>query len=264
MPADRSLRAERAIGRTMLIELFRRKDLYVLGLLVLVLVGVAAAIDFFGVEGIEVYLRELSTTLTLLFTVIIAVAVVARQIPREIERKTLVPILAKPLTRWQFLFGKFLGAVACFTVALVVFWACSALISAFKGVAVTGLVVQALVLQWLGLVMLTAMALLFSTLVSETPVSVTLSLLAYFLLKGFTSNIHILGSRATGVGAATIGLLYTLVPHFEFYDATQMMAFAPLQKALGPVEWLFFVGYAFGYTAVFLGAASLAFRRKQF
>jgi len=258
------LAAERAIGRAMLIELFRRKDLYVLGLLVLVLLGAAASIDFFGVEGVEAYLRELSTTLTLLFTVVIAVAVVARQIPREVERKTLVPILAKPLSRWQFLFGKFLGAVACLTAALVVFWASSALIEAFKGMRLTGLLVQGFVLQWLGLVMLTALALLFSTLVSEAPVSVTLSLLAYFLLKGFTSNIHILASGATGFGASALGLVYTVVPHFEFYDPTQMMAFAPLQKALGFLDWLFFAGYAFGYTAVFLAGAWLAFRRKRF
>ena len=262
--ADRSLRAERAIGRAMLIELVRRKDLYVLGLLVLVFVGAAAAIDFFGVEGVEAYLRELSATLALLFSVIIAVAVVARQIPRESERKTLVPILAKPVTRWQFLFGKFLGAVACFTVALAVFWACSALIWVSKGMTLTGVLVQGIVLQWLGLVMLTALALLFSTLVSETPVGVTLSLLAYFLLKGFTSNIHVLGSSATGVGAWAIGLLYTVVPHFEFYDTTQMVALAPLSKGLGPVDWLFFVGYALGYTAIFLAGAWLAFRRKRF
>jgi Cu-processing system permease protein len=264
MRTDRVLRAERAIGWTMVIELFRRKDLYVLGLLVLVLIGSAAAIDFFGVEGVEVYLRELAATLSLLFTVLIAVGVVSRQIPREAERKTLVPILAKPITRWQFLFGKFLGATACFTTALVVFWACSALVSAIKGVAFPALAVQAMVLQWLGIVMLTALALFFSTLVSETPVSVTLSLLSYFLLKGFTSNIHILGGHASGVGAWSLGLLYTVVPHFEFYDTTQMMAFAPLQHALGLVDWLFFVGYASVYTAVFLGGAWLAFRRKRF
>ena len=263
MPADRSLRAERAIARVMLIELFRRKDLYVLGLLVLVFLGAAASIDFFGVGGAEVYLRELSTTLTLLFTVIIAVGVVARQIPRELERKTLMPILAKPLSRWQFVFGKFLGAVASFTAALAVLWACSALVSALKGVRLTGLLVQGFVLQWLGLVMLTAFALMVSTVVSETAVSVTLSLLAYFLLKGFTSNIHILGSGASGVGASALALVYTVVPHFEFYDPTQMMAFAPLQHWLRPLDWLFFAGYAFGYAAIFLAGAWLAFRRRR-
>ena len=264
MRADRSLRAERAIASTMIIELFRRKELYVLGLLVLVLIGAAAAIDFFGVEGVEVYLRELVATLTLLFTVLIAVGVVSRQVPREIERRTIVPVLAKPITRWQFLFGKFLGAVACFSTALAVFWICSVLVAAAKGVALTGIAVQALVLQWLGVVMLTALALLFSTLVSETPVSVTLSLLAYFLLKGFTSNIHILGSAVGGVGGWTMALAYTVVPHFEFYDTTQMMAFAPLQEALGVTDWLFFAGYALAYTGVFLGGAWLAFRRKRF
>jgi Cu-processing system permease protein len=262
--AGRVLRAERAIGWTMVIELLRRKELYVLGLLVLVLIGAAAAIDFFGVEGVEVYLRELAATLTLLFTVLIAVAVVSRQVPREIERRTIVPVLAKPITRWQFLFGKFLGAVACFSTALAVFWICSALVTAAKGVALTWIAVQAFALQWLGLVMLTALALLFSTLVSETPVSVTLSLLAYFLLKGFTANIHILGSAVGGFGGWLMAFAYTVVPHFEFYDTTQMLAFAPLQQALGLIDWLFFAGYALGYTAVFLGGAWLAFRRKQF
>jgi ABC-type transport system involved in multi-copper enzyme maturation permease subunit len=154
--------------------------------------------------------------------------------------------------------------VACLTAALVVFWACSAIVAALKGVALRRLAIQALVLQWLGLVMLTAMALCFSTLVSETPVSVTLSLLAYFVLKGFTSHVEVLASGASGIGAWAIGLAYTVVPHFEFYDPSQMLAFAPLYTALGPVDWLFFVSYALGYTAVFLAGAWLAFRRKRF
>jgi Cu-processing system permease protein len=258
------LAAERAVGRVMLIELLRRKDLYVLALLVLVLLGAAASIDFFGVEGAAVYLRELATTLTVLFTVIITVAVVSRQVPREIERRTIVPILAKPLSRWQFLFGKYLGAVACFTTALAVFWACSALIAAARGVALTAVAVQGFVLEWLGLVMLAALALMLSTLVSEAPVSVTLSLLAYFLLKAFTSNIHILASGARGLGATALALVYTVVPHFEFYDPTQMMAFAPIQQPLAPLDWLVLVGYALGYAALFLGGAWLAFRRKRF
>jgi hypothetical protein len=57
---------------------------------------------------------------------------------------------------------------------------------------------------------------------------------------------------------------YTVVPHFEFYDTTQMMAFAPLQQALGLGDWLFLAGYAFGMTGLFLGGAWLAFRRKRF
>ena len=79
----------------------------------------------------------------------ITVAVVARQVPREVERKTIMPILAKPVSRWQFVFGKFLGAMACLRSALVVFWAASLLISALKGVPMT------------------ALAVLLSTLVSE-------------------------------------------------------------------------------------------------
>ena len=33
---------------------------------------------------------------------------------------------------------------------------------------------------------------------------------------------------------SALALAYTVVPHFEFYDPTQMMAFAPLQRWLQP------------------------------
>ena len=65
------------------------------------------------------------------------------------------------------------------------------------------------------------------------------------------------------MGGPALALVYTVVPHFEVYDPTQMMAFAPLQRWLQPLDWLFFAGYAFGYAAIFLAGAWLAFRRKR-
>jgi len=80
-------------------ELIRRKDFYLIFALLLVIMLYAAAISFGGERGFERYFREIGISLTYIFSVIIAIVFASRQIPQEIETKTIYPILAHPVSR---------------------------------------------------------------------------------------------------------------------------------------------------------------------
>jgi ABC-type transport system involved in multi-copper enzyme maturation permease subunit len=252
-----------AIGNTLIKELLRRKEVFLMLFLALAILIGAASLSFFNVDGIEKYLREISMNITMLFTVLITIGLTARQIPLEIERKTLYPILTKPCSRWQFLLGKYFGVIAAAIISLIFFHASCLLVFFFKGIKPGFVYVEAVILQICGLGLLAAMALFLSTILSSPAAVVGIGLLAYFFFKWFGANIELLIDRSSGALGTIVPLIYTIIPHFEFFDLSQKVIFSSMYAPVGILDMLFFVGYAMVYSTFFLSVSWLIFRKKQ-
>src|SRR5271155_5358289 len=54
------------------------------------------------------------------FGVLIAIVLGSTSLHRELEYKTVFPILSRPLRRWEYLVGKYLGALLTVTVFILV------------------------------------------------------------------------------------------------------------------------------------------------
>ena len=108
-----------AVAGVVIKELYRRKDFYVLFIITIVICLVMASVNIFNDDKIIRYLKELCLLLIWISSLVIAITTTARQIPAEREQRTLLPLLAKPLSRPQLIFGKFLGCwLACGLVLL--------------------------------------------------------------------------------------------------------------------------------------------------
>mgnify|MGYP001024309200 FL=1 len=112
-----------AVAGVVIRELYRRKDFYVLFILTALMTLLLGGVNFFNDEQIVGYLKEFCLLLIWISALVIAVTTVARQIPAERENRTIFPLLAKPIARWQVLTGKFAGCWLAAGVALVVFYA---------------------------------------------------------------------------------------------------------------------------------------------
>ena len=122
-----------AIGGVVIRELYRRKDFYVLLVLTAVITGLLGAVNFFNDPRIVRYLKEICLLLIWLSSLVICITTAARQIPAEKENRTIFPLLAKPVTRWQVVFGKFLGCWLACGIALLVFYLFFAIVSESRG-----------------------------------------------------------------------------------------------------------------------------------
>ena len=111
-----------AVAGVVIKELYRRKDFYVLFILTIVICLVMASVNIFNDKEIIRYLKELCLLLIWVSSLVIAITTTARQIPAEREQRTLLPLLAKPLTRTQLIFGKFLGCWIACGLALLCFY----------------------------------------------------------------------------------------------------------------------------------------------
>lgn len=152
------------IARGAVLEMLRRKDLAVLGMFMGLFLLLVAVSRFVGFENpaTGTFLLNLSLTLIVGLSHLIALTMSARQMPDELERRTLYPLMARPVRRADVILGKW--SASLFT-ALVVFAALMILalllvpkLEAYQ----TGTLLQLLALQLPALGFTAALALFFS------------------------------------------------------------------------------------------------------
>lgn len=111
------------ISRGVWIETIRRKEFYVLLILMGLFIAGAFIIKMIGTEGASTtnFLLNLGLSLSVYAAHLLGLLSAARQVPADLEARTLYPILAKPVSRGQYLIGKWFASSvsACLTLALL-------------------------------------------------------------------------------------------------------------------------------------------------
>jgi ABC-type transport system involved in multi-copper enzyme maturation permease subunit len=144
-------------------------------------------------------------------------------LPNEIERRTIYTILSKPVQRWQFLVGKYLGAVMALGLMMALMSVVIVIVFLIQKQMVElgemGNLVKAPALYFVQMSLLAAVGIFFSTFVSP--------LVNFFL----TGGIFLVGSLFSAVfetlsqnpsvpglakGAATA--VNYLLPNFNYYN----------------------------------------------
>lgn len=200
-------------------ELLRKKDFYVLLFLFIGLAVFFYSQSFFGVSDISRYLKDMGFSIIILFSMIIAVTFSAKQIPSEIESKTIYPLLAKPISRTHFILGKFVGSLFISIISFTVFYLLYLTIIFARGEGASiVLMAQVYLLSILLLALLSSIAFLFS-LFFTIAANVTVTFLLYFVIywcNGMLKDLILSSSQKVSYAYT---FLYYLLPHFEFYDA---------------------------------------------
>jgi ABC-type transport system involved in multi-copper enzyme maturation permease subunit len=250
-----------AIAGVVIKELCRRKDFYVLFVLTAVITIVLGAQSFFDDNRIARYLKEICLLLIWISTLVIAIATGARQIPAERENRTIFPLLAKPVSRWQVILGKFLGCWLAMGLALFVFFLF------FGLVAVTRehqwkLVnyFQAVWLQWIMLGIVIALTLLGSLIFTAPSSNATIVFIAAFGILTLGRHLNTVALQLSEPARSLLYTIYFIIPHLEFFDLRDLIVHN--WEPIGWNVWLLATLYGTAYTAFFLLAAWLIFRRK--
>lgn len=210
-----------SIAATTLGEAIRRRVLLIILLLGVVFLVIAPALGILSARSETTVLRGMMLGIIQLTSAVIAIVLTVYMIPNEIERRTIYTILSKPVQRWQFLVGKYLGAVAslglmmammCFVLSLV-FWYTQRDIPAILEL------LKAPAMYFIQMSLLAALAIFFSTFVAP--------LVNFFLTGGmfllgslfnpfFQTIQENSGSGPIVKGAATI--VNTILPNFANYN----------------------------------------------
>lgn len=251
-----------AIAGVVILEMYRRKEFYVLFILTIVICLIMGSINIFNDNQIIRYLKELCLLLIWVSSLIIAITTTARQIPAEREQRTLLPLLAKPLSRNELIVGKFLGCWIVCGLALVCFYVFFGALAASREHQWPLLnYFQAAFMHWIALGVIVALSLLGS-LVFAAPSSnstIIFAICAFIMCLG--RYLDLIAVRLHEPGSSIVYGIYYSIPHLEIpFDMRNLIIHDwPL------IDWRF-IGlatlYFLAYMGVFLAAACLVFRRK--
>jgi ABC-type transport system involved in multi-copper enzyme maturation permease subunit len=249
----------RVITWSTLVETVRRKDLYVVWMLALFgLVGGSVIGLSAQVRGLETFVRDIVLTVINLLSTVICIWLAARQVPEELSRRTLFPLLARPVRRFDVLLGKFLAVWALSVFALLVL-AAAAWVNLLVMKATIGPIFwQYLYLRALSFGPIAAMTMAIS-LVFSPAATVIFSGLLTLCATTFARSLYGIIEGSTPALQVVYKPVYFLLPHLDLFDLSQRTAYnyPPIAAwALGAM-----LLYAAAYVAVFLSLGDLRFRR---
>jgi ABC-type transport system involved in multi-copper enzyme maturation permease subunit len=262
-PLPSARRRIAAIARNTFREAVRDRVLYNLVLFVILLSVSAIFLGAASASQDAKIIVDLGLGAMLLFGAFIAIFVGVGLVWKEIERRTLYAIFAKPVGRGEFLLGKYLGLCLTLAVNVVVMGAGVTLVLVYVVRGTTPLLQAlwpAVGLIYLELTILTAVALLFSAF--SSPIFSAFGSLAVFVIGHFTADLRGLADLVDV--AAVRGLvtaLYYALPNLSTFSLITPAAhgIAPPPDHLAAA-----VAYALAWDAALLAAAALLFARRDF
>jgi len=252
-----------AIARNTFREALRDRVLYNLVLFVLLLTIGAIFIGELSAAQESKIIIDLGLSAMLLFGTFIAIFVGTGLVYKEIERRTVYAMFAKPVGRGEFLVGKYLGLCLTLLVNVAVMGAgiSLALIYVRGGWDVLALSIwPAVGLIYVELMILTAVALLFSSF--SSPALSALLTFFIFIIGHFSADLKAFAS-SLGTQSARVffGALYYLLPNLSNYSFITPAGHGQTpQTSLALASLL----YAFLYIIILLAAATLIFNRRNF
>jgi ABC-type transport system involved in multi-copper enzyme maturation permease subunit len=253
-------RAVSALARGVVLESVRRKDLWVVAILGGLILFAAGALGLFGIDGLQVFVKDLAVTVLGVFGTIVAVLTSSRMLPEEIRQRTLYPLLARPISRWDLIVGKFVGAVLVTWIAFLMLAAITAFALLSFRVEFEPIMGQFLVARMMGLVVVCALCMALSAFMTPSAAATMGFVLAFgspMIVRGLTMAYETspvgLQWVFKGVNAALPQVhLFNLGGRAVYFD------WAPIPTSI----LLMLAAYMAIYSLVMVMAAWLKFRRQ--
>jgi ABC-type transport system involved in multi-copper enzyme maturation permease subunit len=265
--------ATAAIALNVFRESVRDKVLYNLVLFAIILMAASYLIGQLTAGQDVKIIKDLGLSATSLFGLFIAVFIGIGLVSKEVERRSVYSLLAKPIHRYQMVVGKYAGLVLTLIVNVAIMAAAQYVVLAYMGWGVSPdiqrswdapaldpAILKAIVLILIELMVITAIALFFSTF--STPILSAAFTFGFFIVGHFSTDLRNFQQVVDSPAAAKLARgLYWILPNLAQFDVkTQVVHAQPVPLGYIAVT----SAYAALYIAVLLVAAVVIFSRRDF
>ncbi|GAO02301.1 ABC-2 family transporter protein [Anaeromyxobacter sp. PSR-1] len=239
-------------------EALRRKLQVNLLLFALLLVVVSSLASQLTVGYTHRIAADLGLTAMELMGSLTAVFLGATTIAGDVERRVVYPVVAKPMSRAQYLVGRYLGLAATLWLNMLVMAVCLAALLCLDAGSLSPIdrpLLGAFLMMGVQFLVVAAVAVLFSSL--TTPTLAAIFSLAVTIAGHLSNDLRTLWEGAgSGVGKA----LWYVLPNLS---ALSLNAEVIYREAPPASVWLA-SAYALLYTGAMLSLAAAAFERRDF
>lgn len=242
-------------------EMIRNRILYALVLFGFLVVVVAAILATASVGETTKFIQDFGLFSIFLISVVNATATGANLVGREIGKKTIYNILSKPISRREFLLGKYLGLCATLGLLCFLMTACLIAFLAFFDHELPWHLLAALYFVFLEILLVAATVLCFSAIL-VTPAVVALSVGGVFLAGRSFGEVEAFFGPGTGkFGNLMLSTFGLVLPRLDWLALSDRIVYrVPI-----PVEtFLVAPFYVFSYCALVFLMASRFFERREF
>ena len=241
-------------------EAIRNRVLHAVLLMSFALVISSLAIGALSVENNARVIRDMGVTFINFTVIFVAIFSGVSLLQVELQRKTIYTIVTKPVARWLFIVGKFLGLAATLFVVQLLVSLVFALVIIARGDPFSVVIVQSLVLMFFEGALIAAVATVFSSF--STPVLSGVLTFGVFILGRLRGALYKYAELMKEEALATlIKGMGVVIPDLTLYRADIEVAYTI------PLNWSFVAytcTYSLAYTGVCLILAILIFSRRDF
>jgi ABC-type transport system involved in multi-copper enzyme maturation permease subunit len=253
------MRAIKAIAANTFREAIRDRILYLFVGFAIIMVLSTKLFGMLTVGDEGKIVKDIGLASMQVFSMLIAVMMSMILISREVDNRTVFNILAKPVRRWQFILGKYLGLVTIVAANLLLITLVLMLMVLVVTREVDFMLLFAGIMTMLEMLVLAAFATLFAVL--TRPILGSLMTLAVFVVGHMSADLWLLTRQLPGaLTRIAIAVVYYLLPNLERFNfRTEIVHDLPIPEAA--IVWA--VVYAVAFVAVVLYLAVLRFRGKD-
>lgn len=267
------------VARNTFLEAVRQKFFNVLVILSLALIGSSNFFRQFDFGSSELkFISDLGLGAVLLFGSILSVVVTAQLFFSEIENRTALTMLAKPVYRWEFVVGKFLGvffvlavfvALMFLLLAAMLYWRESALMqqlgSDFDGerlVNYGGLVMMA-ISELFKFGVLAAITLFIASFSNTNLYTVIISFFVMLICQLQYIARDSWGDMENPLVKALVWGVASIFPNLQMFNVGEQLMFPSPEVNLSLSGYAGLLLYGAVYMIAFLGLSSFMFRNRE-
>jgi ABC-type transport system involved in multi-copper enzyme maturation permease subunit len=247
------------IARNTFKEVLRDKVFYNVFVFALLMIGSALLLGTLTIGEQSKIIKDIGLASIDLFGVLIAIFVGVGLISKEIEKRTIYTIIAKPVHRYQFLLGRFAGLVFTMWVNTAVMLVAFCVILVVGGTSPDSGLMKAVGLMTVAQLIVLSAAMFFSTF--TTPTLSGIFTLALYVIGELTPDLKTLSEKLSGVSRGLLSGSYYLLPNLALFNVKgEAVHGVPITAGY----MLTAIGYGVSYAAVVLLLSCFVFQRRDF
>ncbi len=254
------MNAIRVIAVNTFREIIRDRILYGILVFALLLIGLSLALGQLSFAEQSRISANFGFTGIHLSAAILAIFIGSSLVAREIEKRTIMTLLVRPLTRTQFIVGKFFGLVMVLTSLILGLALVLLAVLSFLELKIELNFLIAVIGIWFEALVLLSLALFFGSFARPTMTVVFTG--CFFLIGHWVDSLKFFVEKSESTGFKLLGTTITKVfPNLEVLNWRSAPVYELQVPASTTAPALL---YAFAWIVFLLSLTSLIFRRRDF
>lgn len=260
------------VAHNTFLEAIRDRVLLTLVVFILILICSSFVLGDISAEQHNKIVKDIGLSSISIIGVMISIFIGMGLVYKEIDKKTVYNIFSKPIYRYEFIIGKYMGLV--FTLFIITLFM-SLILFIFLYISTIGKIsfiefyygglhypefVKALYFQFLEFLTIIGLVLLFSSFTS--PILTVLLTFLLFIIGRFSSDLKLFAQEGNNIISSLFAeTLYRIIPNLEKFDVRAEAVYGG-EISLSLIILTTF--YSIIYSSILVLLSIIIFQRKQF